>query len=93
MDSLCDKRFGQCEVYAHMHCSVDGVLLLGVGGGGDDGRGIDGYEDADGNGARVCTGCKDDFFLLCRSCYDENPMCSECRAEACPPGCQECRVA
>lgn len=84
MDSLCGKPFGQCEVYAHMHCSVPvcRALLMGVGGGGDDGRGIDGYEDQDGNSALVCTGCNDEFFLLCKHCADENPLCSECHAQA-----------
>ncbi len=38
--------------YAHTHCEKDGTPLMAEGGGGDDGRGIGGYED--------CPRCKDE---------------------------------
>ena|SRR5215831_10463994 len=31
--------------YSHHHCAIDGCVMMAIGGGGDDGRGIDGYED------------------------------------------------
>ena len=32
--------------YAHAHCAIDGCVMMAIGGGGDDGRGIDGYDES-----------------------------------------------
>jgi hypothetical protein len=44
-------------MYEHVHCAVDGCILNGVGGGGDDGRELIGYEDQHGGGAEDCATC------------------------------------
>lgn len=84
--SLCDSKpfDGTCvaSMYAHHHCSVCRVVMFAVGGGGDDGRGVAGYEDEHGNSACLCTGCGDDFFLLCGGCAQNDSRCGACRAEA-----------
>lgn len=85
--SLCDARFGACDLHAHMHCSVATcrALLMALGEGpvyAGDGPIIDGYADANGNRALLCSGCGDEFFLLCKACADIDPHCGVCRAEA-----------
>ena len=52
------------ERYAHIHCANCGLTMLAVGGGGDDGRGIAGYEDD--LGAAATNGA--DGELCCPSC-------------------------
>lgn len=77
-DSSCDDvRF--CSMYAHKHCSIPTCrdILPAVGGGGDDGRGVDGYDNA-----RICVECGDDSFLICNACAEQDPRCGVCRAEA-----------
>ena len=46
---LCTELVTRCSDYAHIHCTSCNGVLTAIGGGGDDGRGIDGYEDEHGN--------------------------------------------
>lgn len=80
-DSFCSQP-RVCYGYEHRHCTACGEILTGVGGGGDDGRGVSGYEDAHGNAAHVCTACGDDFFLLCAACAARDSRCADCRTMA-----------
>lgn len=65
-DATCKADRGPYGMtYAHAHCAIDGCVMMAIGGGGDDGRGIDGYEDANGNGAIPCADCGD---LMAQGC-------------------------
>ena len=68
-----------CARYAHAHCANCGEILPAIGGGGDDGRGIDGYEDQEGHTARTCTDCRED--MLCAKCAAQDSRCPDCRAD------------
>ncbi len=61
--------------------------LFAVGGGGDHGLSIGGYEDANGTAATNCAGCTDS--LLCAPCSKENAYCPFCVAVAQKP-CADC---
>lgn len=93
--TICPERMFLCDPYAHCHCASCNKVLFAVGGGGDDGRGVGGYEDEHGNGARACAQCGDDS-LLCKSCEEQNPLCPFCENQAftlapCDPKtCVEC---
>jgi hypothetical protein len=75
--SECPARAGECEPYAHQHCAGCNATLYAVGGGGDDGRGIGGYEQFDGRSAEPCASCGSDS-LLCQTCKDKSPLCPAC---------------
>lgn len=77
--SLCDT-VRVCVPYEHKHCCRCEKTLMARGEGpvySDDGPTVDGYEDA-----HVCTGCDDDFYLLCSECFTKNPQCEGCEYEA-----------
>lgn len=82
MDSLCDNpRF--CSMYEHRHCCDCRAVLDAQGEGpvyAFDRPIIDGYANGAGN-AVVCSGCGDDFFLLCKDCAAKDSRCPQCRAE------------
>lgn len=65
-----------CTFYAHQHCAGCNSILNAVGGGGDDGSQVAGYDDEHGNGARKCDDCSDS--LLCLACYKTSPKCGFC---------------
>ena len=82
MNSLCPAPVTACARYEHRHCSVCHGVLHAIGGGGDDGRKVGGYEDEHDQDARICSACGDDFFLVCSTCAALDGRCAECRAEA-----------
>jgi hypothetical protein len=46
-DAKCVAQKGPYGMtYAHVHCAIDGCVMHAEGGGGDDGRGIGGYDNA-----------------------------------------------
>lgn len=75
--SVCQARLGDCEMHAHMHCAGCNEALFAIGGGGDDGSGIGGYEQADGRSAEPCASCGADS-LLCKACREKSPLCPAC---------------
>ena len=78
-----------CTQYSHEHCASCNRILNAVGGGGDDGNDIGGYEDEQGNGSRKCVSCSDS--RLCLKCSQESSKCGFCvefEAQPCR-ACQE----
>lgn len=64
----------KCE-YSHRHCAWDGAIVFAEGGGGDDGRGIGGYDGVPCYKCHdvMCHGCGDliDGARYCRACSQE----------------------
>lgn len=65
------RNFG----YAHAHCAWDGAVVFAEGGGGDDGRGVGGYDGVPCYKCHdvMCHGCGDliDGARYCRACSQE----------------------
>lgn len=92
--SICPHTMFACEEYAHVHCAGCDEILLGIGGGGDDGRGVGGYEDDHGNSAQLCADCGTESYL-CKACFAKSPLCPFCEDgthAVCGATCDECRT-
>jgi hypothetical protein len=82
----CEELVTRCALHQHKHCVDCGAVLTATGGGGDDGRGVDGYEDDRGNSCESCVSCDN---LRCKACALKNPKCDPCiEIEATP--CKHC---